>query len=186
MATKKSLWDMGLQIFRTHLSRRHEIVRKAVQGLLALIESERSGDQVERMLLHSLLRMFHDLGMYADLFEAPFLRATREFYAAEAATRLQTMDVPSFLQHVRSRLSQEEQRVLQYLHVSTRKVLLHTTLQTLLAASHVETLLDKGFTTLMEQNRLEDLTCMYSLYALVDALPRLRQVHAGSTLNIEE
>ena len=45
-ATKKSLWDMGLQIFRTHLSRRPEVARKAVQGLLALIDSERSGDQV--------------------------------------------------------------------------------------------------------------------------------------------
>ena len=133
--------------------------------------------QVERMLLHSLLRMFHDLGMYSELFEAPFLRATREFYAAEAASSMQTMDVPSFLQHVRARLTQEESRVLHYLHVSTRKALLQTTLQTLLDAHHVETLLEKGFTILMEQNRLEDLTCMYSLYALVEALPRLRQVH---------
>lgn len=46
VATKSSLWDMGLQIFRAHLSRRQEIVRKSVQGLLALIEAERSGDQV--------------------------------------------------------------------------------------------------------------------------------------------
>ena len=47
-ATKKSLWDMGLQIFRAHLSRRPEVTRKAVQGLLILIESERTGDQVKR------------------------------------------------------------------------------------------------------------------------------------------
>ena len=47
-SSKKSLWDMGLQIFRTHLSRRPEVARKAVQGLLQLIESERSGDQVSR------------------------------------------------------------------------------------------------------------------------------------------
>ncbi len=43
-----------------------QVARKAVQGLLQLIESERSGDQVERLLLHSLLRMFHDLGMCAE------------------------------------------------------------------------------------------------------------------------
>ena len=246
VATKKSLWDMGLQIFRAHLSRRQEIVRKSVQGLLALIEAERSGDQVlstgaptqsfvgmrcfalfrtachfvvhtwhviraathanalcvvylivacplsphfhvyphpvqldfqvERMLLHSLLRMFHDLGMYVELFELPFLRTTREFYAAEAAAHLQAMDVPTFLQHVQTRLTQEEQRVQHYLHMSTRKALLQTALQTLLATAHVDTLLEKGFTSLMEQSRHEDLRSMYTLLALVDALPRLRQV----------
>jgi len=177
-ATKKSLWDMGLQIFRTHLSRRPEVARKAVQGLLQLIESERSGDQVERMLLHSLLRMFHDLGMYVDLFEVHFLRATRDFFATEAAAQLQTLDVPSYLAHVRTRLAQEEQRVVHYLHISTRKALLATTLDQLLAA-HVDAIIEKGFSQLMEQTRLDDLKTMYGLYALVDALPKLRLAFAA-------
>ena len=72
-------------------------------------------------------------------------------------------------------VSCEEQRVGHYLHVSTRKALLQTVLQTLLA-THVDAIIEKGFTDLVEQNRLEDLTCMYNLYTLVDALPRLRQV----------
>jgi len=42
----KSLWDMGLTIFRSHLGRRPEVARKTVQGLLTLIEHERTGDQV--------------------------------------------------------------------------------------------------------------------------------------------
>jgi len=177
-ATKKSLWDMGLQIFRTHLSRRPEVARKAVQGLLQLIESERSGDQVERMLLHSLLRMFHDLSMYVELFEVPFLKATRDFFAAEAATQLLVLDVPSYLAHVRTRLAQEEQRVLHYLHISTRKALLATTLEQLLAA-HVDAVIDKGFADLMEQTRLDDLKNMFGLYGLVDALPKLRLAFAA-------
>ena len=134
--------------------------------------------QVERMLLHSLLRMLHDLGMYVELFEVHFLRTTRDFYVAEAATHLHVMDVPSYLQHVRSRLAQEEQRVLHYLHLSTRKALLQTALQELLAA-HVDAIIEKGFTTLMEQSRIDDLTCMYNLLGLVDALPRLRQAFAA-------
>ena len=66
------------------------------------------------MLLHSLLRMFHDLGMYVELFEVHFLNATRDYFAAEAATQLQTLDVPSYLGHVRTRLAQEEHRVGEY------------------------------------------------------------------------
>ena len=47
---KKSLWEMGLQIFRSHLHARAEVTRKTVHGLLSLIESERNGDQVARPL----------------------------------------------------------------------------------------------------------------------------------------
>ena len=88
------------------------------------------------MLLHSLLRMFHDLGMYVELFEVHFLNATRDYFAAEAATQLQTLDVPSYLGHVRTRLAQEEQRVLHYLHISTRKALLAVHLNLDAAALH--------------------------------------------------
>ena len=127
------------------------------------------------MLLHSLLRMFHDLGMYNESFQVPFLRTTHDFYASEAATQLQAMDVPSYLKHVRTRLAQEEQRVTHYLHISTRKALIGEVLQTLLAG-HADAIIEKGFTQMMEQNQLDDLTCMYTLYALVQALPKLRQV----------
>jgi len=81
--------------------------------------------------------------------------------------------VPSYLQHVRARLQQEEQRVVHYLHLGTRKPLLQVALKMLLQ-NHVDAIVEKGFTQLMEQNRLEDLTRMYALYAQVDALPQLR------------
>ena len=76
---------------------------------------------------------------------------------------------------MRGRLSQEEERVQHYMHASTRKQLMQTCLQTLMA-THVEAILDKGFAPLMEQMRLDDLTRMYSLFLMVDALPKLRQV----------
>lgn len=38
-----SVWDMGLQLFRKHLSLSPEIEHKTVTGLLRLIESERYG-----------------------------------------------------------------------------------------------------------------------------------------------
>mmetsp|Transcript_45216 Transcript_45216/g.98348 ORF Transcript_45216/g.98348 Transcript_45216/m.98348 type:complete len:737 (+) Transcript_45216:130-2340(+) len=170
---KKSLWEMGLQIFRVHLTERPEIGVKARQGLLLLIEKERQGDQVERSLLHEVLRMLHDLGMYAAQFERHFLEATSNFYTAEAASKLQSIDVPAYLAHVKTRLLQEEQRVEHYLVSSTRKPLLHEVRQTLLAA-HIDVILEKGFTQLIEATRLAELTTLYSLLAMVDALPKLR------------
>lgn len=37
----KSLWDMGLQLFRKHLSLCREVEHKTVTGLLRMIERER-------------------------------------------------------------------------------------------------------------------------------------------------
>jgi hypothetical protein len=57
----KSLWDLGLGLFRSHLERGHEVVRKAVTGLLRLLEKERQGESIDRMATKSLLRMFSSL-----------------------------------------------------------------------------------------------------------------------------
>lgn len=170
---KKSLWESGLQIFRAHLSQRPEVSTKVRNGLLLLIEKERMGDQVERSLLHALLRMFHDLAMYSQHFEHHFLEATTAFYLKEAAERLQSCDVPSYLIHVWTRLQQEEQRVEHYLHLSTWAQLMQVAKTTLLRA-HVDTILEKGFTDLMDQVRLEDLRRLYQLLVLVEGLPQLR------------
>ena len=42
-----------------------------MQGLLGLIEAERRGDSVNRLLLSHLLRMLTALGIYADTFQVP-------------------------------------------------------------------------------------------------------------------
>jgi len=176
--SKTSLWDMGLSIFRQHLSGRPEVGSKVRHGLLRLIEKERLGDQVERSLIHELLRMFHDLNMYSSHFESHFLQATTAFYTAEAAEHLHSSDVPTYVLHVRARLQQEEQRVLHYLHISTRNPLMAAARLTLLA-THVDSIIEKGFDSLIDQGRHEDLGRMYELYASVDALPKLRQAFSA-------
>lgn len=60
----KSLWDLGLGLFRTHLERGAEVVRKAVTGLLRLLEKERHGESIDRTLTKSLLRMFSSLQVW--------------------------------------------------------------------------------------------------------------------------
>ncbi|KAG5515817.1 hypothetical protein RHGRI_036759 [Rhododendron griersonianum] len=95
-----SLWDMGLQLFRKHLSLAAEVEHKTVFGLLKMIESERLGEAVDRALLNHLLKMFTALGIYSDSFEKPFLDRTSEFYAAEGVKYMQQSDVSDYLKHV--------------------------------------------------------------------------------------
>ncbi|KAK4399362.1 Cullin-4 [Sesamum angolense] len=144
----RSLWDMGLQLFRKHLSLASEVEHKTVFGLLKMIESES--------------------------FEKPFLEATSEFYAAEGTKYMQQSDVPDYLKHVEIRLQEEHERCLLYLDASTRKPLVATAERQLLVR-HISAILDKGFMILMDAKRIEDLQRLYLLFSRVNALESLRQ-----------
>ncbi|XP_038705858.1 cullin-4-like [Tripterygium wilfordii] len=170
----RSLWDMGLQLFRKHLSLSPEVEHKIVTGLLRMIERERLGEAVDRTLLNHLLKMFTALGIYSENFEKPFLECTSEFYAAEGVKYMQQADVPDYLKHVEIRLHEEHERCLLYLDASTRKPLIATAERQLLE-QHISAILDKGFTALMDGHRIEDLKRMYSLFYRVNALETLRQ-----------
>ncbi|CAN6553359.1 unnamed protein product [Malus baccata var. baccata] len=170
----RSLWDMGLQLFRKHLSLSPEVEHKTVTGLLRMIEKERLGEAVARTLLNHLLKMFTALGIYSESFEKPFLECTSEFYAAEGMKYMQQADVPDYLKHVETRLHEEHERCLIYLDASTRKPLVATAEKQLLDR-HIPAILDKGFTLLMDGNRIEDLQRMHTLFSRVNALESLRQ-----------
>ncbi|KAG7019515.1 Cullin-4 [Cucurbita argyrosperma subsp. argyrosperma] len=169
-----SLWDMGLQLFRKHLSLSSEVEHKTVTGLLRMIEKERLGEAINRTLLNHLLKMFTALGIYSESFEKPFLEYTSEFYAAEGMKHMQQSDVSEYLKHAEGRLQAEQDRCLHYLDSSTRKPLIATTERQLLER-HISAILDKGFTLLMDGNRMGDLLRMYTLISRVNALESLRQ-----------
>jgi cullin-4 len=168
-----SVWDMGLQLFRKHLSLSPEIEHKTVTGLLRLIESERLGEAIDRTLLSHLLKMFTALGMYSESFEKPFLECTSEFYATEGVKYMQQSDIPDYLKHVESRLQEEHERCILYLEANTRKPLIATTEKQLLER-HTSAIIEKGFTMLMDANRINDLSRMYNLFQRVNAVELLK------------
>jgi cullin-4 len=81
-----TLWDMGLNLF-------HQIISRITEGILLKIEKERKGEIIDRILLKSLIRMFTEMQIYQDTFEATFINVTSQFYKAEALEYIQTYDV---------------------------------------------------------------------------------------------
>ncbi|CAL8119031.1 unnamed protein product [Orchesella dallaii] len=161
-----SIWDMGLELFRKHVIGQQLAQTRTVDGLLMLIESERQGDVVDRLLLKSLLRMLSDLQIYQDVFEHRFLQATDALYTAEGRRLMQELDVPEYLAHVDKRLQEENERVLHYLDGGTRWALIHT-VERQLISEHLGSLLAKGLENLLDNNRIQDLSLMYNLFSRV-------------------
>lgn len=164
--TVHSIWDMGLDLFRNHIAVNSIVQKRTVEGLLMLIEKERNGDTVDRTLLKSLLRMLSDLQIYQTAFEEKFLLATKQLYQAEGQKKMQELEVPEYLQHVDKRLAEENERLLHYLDPLTKYQLIFTVEKQLLS-EHLTGILQKGLDSLLEENRLSDLSLLYSLFSRV-------------------
>ncbi|XP_023656318.1 cullin-4B isoform X1 [Paramormyrops kingsleyae] len=161
-----SIWDMGLELFRFYIISDQKVQNKTIDGILLLIERERSGEAVDRSLLRSLLSMLSDLQIYQDSFEQRFLEETNRLYAAEGQRLMQEREVPEYLHHVNKRLEEEADRVITYLDQSTQKPLIATVEKQLLG-EHLTTTLQKGLNHLLDENRIQDLSLLYQLFSRV-------------------
>uniref|UniRef100_A0A8C4Q0Q2 Cullin 4B n=1 Tax=Eptatretus burgeri TaxID=7764 RepID=A0A8C4Q0Q2_EPTBU len=161
-----SIWDMGLELFRLHVLGERQVRLRTLDGLLLLIQHERSGDSVPRSLLRSLLSMLADLQIYHECFEQRFLEETTRLYAAEGQRRMQECEVPEYLHHVNRRLEEESDRIITYLDQSTQKPLIATVEKQLLG-EHLTAILQKGLNQLLDENRIEELSLLYQLFSRV-------------------
>ncbi|XP_067313644.1 cullin-4B isoform X2 [Pseudorasbora parva] len=161
-----SIWDMGLELFRFYIISDLKVQSKTIDGILLLIERERSGEAVDRSLLRSLLSMLSDLQIYQDSFEQRFLEETNRLYAAEGQRLMQEREVPEYLHHVNKRLEEEADRVITYLDQSTQKPLI-VTVEKQLLGEHLTSILQKGLNNLLDENRIQDLSLLYQLFSRV-------------------
>uniref|UniRef100_A0A3P8UJ33 Cullin 4B n=1 Tax=Cynoglossus semilaevis TaxID=244447 RepID=A0A3P8UJ33_CYNSE len=161
-----SIWDMGLELFRSYIISDLKVQNKTIDGILLLIERERNGEAIDRSLLRSLLSMLSDLQIYQDSFEQRFLEETNRLYAAEGQRLMQEREVPEYLHHVNKRLEEESDRVITYLDQSTQKPLIATVEKQLLG-EHLTATLQKGLTHLLDENRIQDLSLLYQLFSRV-------------------
>uniref|UniRef100_A0A8C1PE63 Cullin-4A n=1 Tax=Cyprinus carpio TaxID=7962 RepID=A0A8C1PE63_CYPCA len=160
-----SIWDTGLELFRTHIISDGAVQSRTVEGILEQIERERNGETVERSLLRSLLGMLSDLQVYKDSFEQRFLMETNRLYAAEGQRFMQDRDVPEYLHHVAQRLEEENDRVISYLDQSTKPLI--ATVEKQLLEEHMSAILQKGLRILLDENRVCELTLLYELFSKV-------------------
>uniref|UniRef100_A0A8C7HRE7 Cullin-4B n=1 Tax=Oncorhynchus kisutch TaxID=8019 RepID=A0A8C7HRE7_ONCKI len=179
--------DMGLELFRFYIISDMKVQSKTIDGILLLIERERSGETVDRSLLRSLLSMLSDLQIYQDSFEQRFLEETNRLYAAEGQRLMQEREVPDYLHHVNKRLEEEADRVITYLDQSTQKPLIATVEKQLLG-EHLTATLQKGLNHLLDENRIQDLCLLYQLFSRVrgGVLLEIWIIHFTMVINPEK
>lgn len=161
-----SIWDLSLDLFKNHIISNKTVQNRCVSGILLLIERERNGEIIDRSLVKNLLTMLYKLQLYQSIFEVEFIKSSDKLYAIEGESLLQKLEIPDYLKHVEKRFNEENNRLLHYLHQSTR-LLLISCLEKNLVAEHVSTLLQKGFDLMMDENRIQDLKLFYHLLSRI-------------------
>ncbi|KDD72575.1 cullin, partial [Helicosporidium sp. ATCC 50920] len=139
----RSIFDLGLAYFRTHLARHGAVQEKLLHDLLALIESGRGGAAIDELLARRLVRVFSSLGLYGSVFQPAFLTAATEHYRALGDRLLAQLEVPAYLLAVEQRLHEEGARCDAYLEPATRRPLL-AVVEHCLLERHLSQILDLG------------------------------------------
>ncbi|KAL6068140.1 Cullin 1 [Balamuthia mandrillaris] len=183
---KKEVYDiytLSLVIWRDHLF--HPQKTRLTNALLALVEKERNGEQINTHLVSVVVNGYVRLGLnkekpkettleiYKEHFEDDFIHATEVYYTAESTQFIATNSVAEYMKKVELRLAEEQRRVQQYLHSSTETELINTC-DRVLIEKHIDTL-RTDFQNMLNDDKIDDLTRMYKLLSrIVRGLEPLR------------
>lgn len=131
-----------MDLFRAMFLQYSQVRTKILQSLLKLVRLERKAMFIDGQQLQSVIRMLLDLNVYQE-FETCFLEETRQFYATEGNSLMQSMEMGEYLNHVSTRVHQESTvRVKRYFDKST-KAPLQAIVEEELLTKRVTQVLDK-------------------------------------------
>ncbi|CAL0320602.1 unnamed protein product [Lupinus luteus] len=151
-----ALSEIGYMCFRDLVFM--EVKAKVRKTVIALINNEREGEQIDRSLVKNIMDIFVAIGMdqYVRCFELKMLYNTAVYYKTKASNWIEVEEC----------LKRERDRVSHYLHSSTEQKLVEKVQHELLM-THAYQLLHKehsGCHALLRDDKVEDLSRMFKLY----------------------
>ncbi|KAJ3271112.1 hypothetical protein HDV01_007049 [Terramyces sp. JEL0728] len=185
-------YDMCLNVYRDTviLSKEHPLKDMIINSLLRLVQYDREGHVVDKMLLSKIVKIFMVLSppgvqskltsLYDTDFEEAFLASSTAFYKDESK-KLTGRTAADFFSKVQARLEEESTRVTVVLTPSTEKKLLDI-VDLELITNNVKPLieLDSGLVSMIKNERIEGLMTMYDLFKRVPTgHPEMRQALAA-------
>ncbi|KAM7199286.1 Cullin [Rhypophila sp. PSN 637] len=148
--------------------------------MLDLINLERDGHVIDRNLLRTISSMLEDLyetdeeiehqKLYLTVFEPRYIENSSVFYGNECEKFLRDSDASSWLRHTRRRLLEEQDRCETTISILSSDKIARV-VQTDLFLSRMDEFLameGSGLRSMIDNDRLEDLTILYQLISQVD------------------
>lgn len=169
-----NVYNLGLKIFRDQVVRYGNIREHLQQTLLDMVMRERRGEVVDRLAVKNACQMLMVLGIetrtvYEEDFEQPFLEQSADFYTMESQNFLTENSASVYIRKVEARINEETERALHCLDKSTEEPIVKV-LEEELISKHMKTVVEmenSGVVHMLQNNKKEDLACMYKLFIRV-------------------
>ncbi len=148
---------------------------EATNAIIELIDQEREGNMIDKTIIKTNIELYENIGMgnlesYTSDFETPLLDRTREFYAKKREEWIVSDSTPEYLIKAEKVLTEEKNRVHDYLNPASEGKLLRVVEEEIL--EKVESvLLEKegsGCRVLLANDKSEDLQRMFRLFSRLD------------------
>lgn len=167
---KPHVLGMGLQLFRTIIVEHMGIRPKLTRLTIDIIQRDRLGENVNRMLLRDVVNMLAEVGCYKHVLEDEFLRVSRIYYHHLAVELTSSLSVGDYLKKVEENLLAEGNRIEYYLVESTR-LLIEEILRKELLESQISFILDSesGFKSMLRDEKHSDAKLMFQLFSYCEA-----------------
>ncbi|BES92469.1 unnamed protein product [Nesidiocoris tenuis] len=169
--------ELGLEIWKVDMIEPLEskLVKLLLEGIHQdrIGESQSSSSEIIKGVIHSFVgvqeyRKKDKLQLYKQIFEAPFLETTGEYYRREASKYLQECNVSQYMEKVTLRLNEESLRCHHFLHCSSYNAV-RAKCEEEMVAGHLQ-FLHSECEAMVTEERKNDLKNMY---------PLLHAVHGG-------
>lgn len=169
-----NVYNVGLNLFRDHVINHPNIRDHLRTTLLSQVTLERSGECIEASRIKNVCQMLVQLGVerrtvYEEIFEVPFLEQSSEFYRRESQRYLSENCASTYIRRVEQRIDEESKRAQRYLDPGTEEKIVHV-VEDELITKHMSSIVDmenSGVVTMLRDQKIEDLNCMYRLLSRV-------------------
>lgn len=169
-----NVYNVGSNLFRDHVINHPNIRDHLRQTLLTQVAKERRGECIEAQRIKNVCQMLVHLGIdrrtvYEEIFEAPFLEQSAEFYRSEGQRYLNDNCASTYIHQVEQRIEEESQRAQRYMDPHTEQKIVQVVEKELITnhmASIVE--MESGVVNMLRDHKVEDLNCMYKLFSRVN------------------
>lgn len=208
---KPSIFTTSMGLYRDHVLRSRlidtgeaELVTFNIltSVILDQIGMERDGDVISPSMIRACVHMLEGLyetddeaaaeKLYITTFEVAFLEHAKKFYQSECATLLRESDASTWLRQTKKRLAEEQSRCQTTISLITAPKIAKVVEAEMISAHLAEFLAmeGSGVKAMIENNRHEDLTLLYTHISRVDpskaplkAALQSRIVELGSEIN---
>ncbi|KAL0491262.1 cullin [Acrasis kona] len=159
---------LGFILFRENAIKGSEVGDRTRRQVLQLIQKERDGETVDKMLIKGSVNMLNKLSCYEQELEGPFLTSSSNYYANLSQSLVDASSVPEYLRIVKTKLKEEAFRV-QYYLLDPTKQKIEQIISEEMITNHLGTIMDStssGFGIMLRDDKISDLKTQYNIFAI--------------------